>query len=117
MGGKHNFNFRLLLEKKVAFNLCLFDICTVCPTTVQPHLCIYFVLEWKENIGSHSCGISIQTNMKHSRIIYDKNVFHVVTQGYVFVKCTEIYSSVVWLIVVIFFSSQEFYFLVSLNGS
>lgn len=29
-------------------------------------------------------------------------MFHVVTQGYVFVKCTGIYSSIVWLIVVIF---------------
>lgn len=44
-------------------------------------------------------------------------LFHVVSQGSVFVKCTGIYSSIIWLAVVVFFSSQEFYFLISVNGS
>lgn len=49
----------------MAFNLLVFDICTVCLTIIKPCSCIYFVPEY----------LSVQANMEHGGdIIYNECV-------------------------------------------
>lgn len=98
-----------------------------CMSHSNPHWCIYLVLEYNILmwqlcvIGEETVLIFITTVVSRARkrdygdIIYSKCVFYVSCHYpgmCVFVKCTGIYSSIACL-VVIFFISQEFYFLIS----